>query len=349
MFRIRDSASNNFDFIRLFLSVLVIFSHSYSITLGAMAGHEPISILTHGYVNGGILAVDSFFLISGYLVTSSFVRSRTTGSYFKKRVARIYPGFIGATLFNLLIVGPLAAGHLRGATHLSRAGLAILRALTLRDLEWTGVFAANPQAGVVDGSMWTIHYEFLCYIMLAILALCGILRSRRTCMILFLLVLVSNTGLLLYIQNWNPAMHDGVAQRSSRFATLFLAGAVAYLFREELQFRSAWAVAALLALCAVAIVPDVFACIFPLAGTYLVLFLSFYPVRGLKHFARYGDFSYGTYLYAFPIQQLVEVHFKGQIGPLKLFCIAAPLTLIAGALSWFLIERWFLSRSRLQH
>jgi peptidoglycan/LPS O-acetylase OafA/YrhL len=84
------------------------------------------------------------------------------------------------------------------------------------------------------------------------------------------------------------------------------------------------------------------ALIFPLALTYLLLFLAFQPVPGLVRWAKYGDFSYGLYLFAFPVQQLL-VRWLGFEQPLVLFVVATPLVLLCAFASWHLIEKPFLS------
>jgi peptidoglycan/LPS O-acetylase OafA/YrhL len=333
---------------RLFLAVLVIFSHCYPVTLGTTL-NEPIAKVTHGNVSGGLLAVDIFFLISGYLVTASLVRSKSLWSYLRKRISRIYPGFIGVTLFNLLIVVPLASGHLRGSTFLLRAVSAIFRTCALSDLRWDGAFSSNPLPGVVDGSLWTIPMEFSCYILLAILGLCGVMHSKRACLLLLGLSLAVKVCFSVYIWNFNVGMKGGTADGEITFLPMFLAGAVFYLYRDKLVFRGSWAAVLMLIICAVSSIPEGLNCVFPVAGAYLVLFLAYNPHIRFSHFARHGDYSYGTYLYAFPIQQLVVMRWGGHISPILLFCIATPLTLLAGMSSWFLIERWFLSRARVLH
>ena len=102
-----DSRENNLDFVRLSLAVLVIFSHSFP--LGNRTEHlEPVVRLTHGQSTAGVIAVDAFFIISGFLITNSFLRSRSVWDYFRKRIARIYPGFLACMLVCALIVAPLA-------------------------------------------------------------------------------------------------------------------------------------------------------------------------------------------------------------------------------------------------
>jgi peptidoglycan/LPS O-acetylase OafA/YrhL len=85
---------------------------------------------------------------------------------------------------------------------------------------------------------------------------------------------------------------------------------------------------------------------FPVCGAYLVLWAAFHPLFRLHGFSKYGDFSYGMYLYAFPIQQLLVMHNSGSMNPYALFALAWPLSILAGMLSWYVVERPFLRRAR---
>lgn len=72
---------NNFDILRLLLAICVMIFH-----IGRMYGNENLSLFP------GTLAVQAFFIISGYLITESFERSRTLKDYSIKRLRRIAPG-----------------------------------------------------------------------------------------------------------------------------------------------------------------------------------------------------------------------------------------------------------------
>ena len=154
--------SNNFDLLRLILALLVIYSHSYILGTG-FGANEPLSAMTHGQVDWGAIAVNGFFFISGYLITSSYERSKSLFNYLRKRIFRIYPGFIGATLFDIFVVLPLSSGHLvrldllHTNLHCKVSRLQPLRVLISRALS-----RPNPFPGVINGSLWTIRPEFLC-------------------------------------------------------------------------------------------------------------------------------------------------------------------------------------------
>jgi peptidoglycan/LPS O-acetylase OafA/YrhL len=345
VFRIVDTNSNNFDFIRLFVAALVIFSHSFILTAGTNAG-EPLATITHGHETWGDLAVDVFFLISGYLVTASYTRSRTLWAYLKKRISRIFPGFMLATLVTLFAVTTVTSARLDGATRLSQANHAILKAMTLRDLDWVGAFSSNPYPQVVNGSLWTIHFEFSCYVLLAIAGMCGVLRCRRVCLALFALSFAVRIAFGVWHSSQIAALHEGEIAHGVRFIPLFLAGATCYLYRDKLTFRLSFAMLATVILAAATQVPDGLSCLFPAAGTYLVLFLAYHPAIRMSRFGHFGDFSFGTYLYGCPIQQFLVWMAHGHLNPYMLFLLATPMAIIAGAISWHLAEKWFLLRSR---
>src|SRR5476651_1337833 len=105
----RSTEGNNFDFLRLALAVLVIFSHSFPLGVGSET-HELLRVLTHGQMTLGAFAVDLFFVMSGFLIAGSAERSRSVGSFLKKRVTRIYPAFIVSAALMALVVLPLASG-----------------------------------------------------------------------------------------------------------------------------------------------------------------------------------------------------------------------------------------------
>jgi peptidoglycan/LPS O-acetylase OafA/YrhL len=88
--------------------------------------------------------------------------------------------------------------------------------------------------------------------------------------------------------------------------------------------------------------PHCWSLLFPVVGAYLVLVLAFHPSIRLHNWNRFGDFSYGTYLYAFPVQQLVMQWIGHPVLPWKLFFIATPATIGCAFLSWHLVEKWFL-------
>jgi peptidoglycan/LPS O-acetylase OafA/YrhL len=339
----RPIPSNNFDALRLGLAVLVIYSHSYALGLGSEAT-EPLSRLTRGQMSFGALAVDLFFVLSGYLITASAERS-SLGSYLSKRARRIYPAFLVNAVISVLVVAPLAHAILVSPAVANFAE----ETLRLREFEYANAFLGNPYPGPINGSLWSIQYECWCYLGVAALAALGLLRRRWLLLASFVVsvgisVVWQVRGIILGGKVLGRIL--GSPQLWARMLPLYLAGVVAYLFRDQLKLHARGAIAALVLLAAACFVPFGWTLVFPLAGTYLALYVAFAPWLRLHRFGRYGDFSYGTYLYAFPVAQIIMSVVGHPLAAWKLFALTTPPTLLAAIGSWYGVERWFLRRAR---
>ena len=193
-----DSPGNNLDCLRLVFAVTVIFSHSYAIGIGmqtetygaASQFTEPMLLWSHGQTTFGIIAVDAFFIISGFLIANSFLRSRSLLVYFRKRVARIYPGFVVCMLILALAVVPIAGGIFANQSLSGRVADFIGRAAILWNINVGNSFARNPLPNVIDGSVWTIPWEFVCYIGLAAAGAAGLLHRRLFVLLTFSLMIL---------------------------------------------------------------------------------------------------------------------------------------------------------------
>jgi peptidoglycan/LPS O-acetylase OafA/YrhL len=336
---------NNFDFIRLVLAVQVIFSHSYPLLWGDNA-REPLMRLTGGQVTFGETAVAGFFILSGFLITKSWVRSSGPGDYLRKRVLRIYPGFLAAVAFCGLVVGPLGAANLAEYWGAFSPSQFVVKALNLQGAAIPPSFQSNP-GHAINGSLWSIRYEFLCYLGVAALGLCGAFRQRRLVLAAFagwFAVYALQVQLDMKIPGHRLGWIYGFPPYWPRLATCFLAGALFYLYRDRMRYSLTGFVASVIGLVALAALPALegLALATPLLGAYAFFYLGFLPVRRLHGFAKRGDLSYGMYLYAFPVQQLL-VHYVGtSLHPLVLFAVATPITTTFAVLSWFFVEKPFI-------
>ena len=339
-----SSRTNNFDFLRLALAVLVIYSHSFPLGTGSEM-HEPLRVWTHGQMTFGALAVDLFFVISGFLIAGSIERSRSIRDFFRKRVARIYPGFLVSAVICAAVVLPFSAGRFAAPTFFVRVADFLFQSARLQEFHVTGAFLQNPYPGVLNGSVWSIQYEFWCYIGVALLALSGFLRNRRWILVTFAASITISVAFQL--RGWVlggkfAGRVLGSPQLWARLLPLYLAGVVFYLFRDRIRWNSTAALACVAALIAACWIPSGWTAIFPLAGTYLVFYIAYAPWIRLQHAGRLGDFSYGTYLYAFPVEQLLMKSFGHPVSAWLLFACATPLTLFAAVTSWHLVEKRFL-------
>ena len=179
--------SNNIDAIRFVLASSVILSHSFALPAGSDAT-EPLHRFTGGQRTMGGLAVDLFFMLSGFLISHSWATNPRPLPFLRKRALRVYPAFIATSLLALLLFAPLSAkegfGVLRGLDWISVAW----NVLTLRDLRIPGAFPTNPFPGAMNGSLWSVRYEFWCYLGVMGLGLIPWVARRRAVLLTLLVV-----------------------------------------------------------------------------------------------------------------------------------------------------------------
>jgi peptidoglycan/LPS O-acetylase OafA/YrhL len=337
----RDGFSrNSFQLIRLVLAVAVLYRHSFDL-LGA--GHaDAVLDLIPPRTHLGRIALCFFMVVSGFLVTHSWVQSAGWRDFLRRRVLRIYPAFIVASLLSAFVAAPLGSGtpidYLESVNVLGVA----LTTLTLGKLEIPPSFLTNPYPGQVNGSLWSIRIEFECYLGLIALGLLGLLNRRRRPAVLLLFV-----GLLIAhaIQGYVPSSLDRYGHHL-QLTTFFVAGVVAYLYADVVRRSYGWLEVAALVTVATAILEIGFVELLPITGTYLLLYLAYEPRLERLKIGRRFDLSYGIYLSAWPVQQLLVYAIGPWLNPWTL-----SLTALAGSgalafLSWTLIERPCLALKR---
>jgi peptidoglycan/LPS O-acetylase OafA/YrhL len=342
--------ANNFDFLRFTLATLVVVSHCYLLTSLRHVDFlrtEPVLRVTRGQIDGGALAVDGFFLISGFLITHSWQHSRRPTDYLRKRVLRIYPGFLAAVLFGICVVGPLGTTDLRAYGSSLHPLRTLYYMAQLVGPNLTPVFTNLPAPNQINGSLWTIRYEFWCYLLVVALGLLRLL-PRRGLVLAFCLPVYAAYGvqaaLHLVLMQGREIRLLGAPDNYPRFLTYFLVGMVFYLYRDRVLRSRGLLLLSVGLLLAAAWAGRGLEAILPWCGGYALFYTAFSPALRLHDFARYGDLSYGIYLYAFPIQQLVLYALHGNLSPPMLFALAFPVTVLFALLSWHLVEKPFLKK-----
>jgi peptidoglycan/LPS O-acetylase OafA/YrhL len=278
-----------------------------------------------GTLSFGELAVDGFFLLSGYLIMQSWDAQPQAWPFLKKRMLRIYPGFVIATLVCAFAVGPLAA---EPETYFRELNVtALLANMTLLQKPAVPqVFAGLPHAGI-NSSMWTISAEFTCYLGILILGVAGALVRRRTWLVLAVLVFAVGATARMSAETI-PGM---------RLAMLFLSGGTYYLYRDRIRMHGGIAAGA---------AAFVILCMFSwrlselavtTVGGYALIYAASKRSGLLSQFNRLPDVSYGVYLYGWPIQNLL-IWYNPTMSPWSLFALSVPCALLAGTISWYLIE-----------
>lgn len=325
------SRDNNLNLIRMIAATGVLVSHAWPIALGAGTG-EPLGAQV-GFTMG-TLSVFAFFIISGFLIATSYDRSSTLRRFLAARTLRLFPGLVLSLFVVAFAMGPLVT-QLPVADYLADREVYtfILRntALLLPQYTLPGVFTSNPYP-TVEGSIWTLIHEVACYVGLFILGVAGLLQ-RRTVM----------TALLLaYVVIWaaipmlDIEMHSKI-EAFRRLSLPFAWGMALYLWRDRIPLKLWIAVVLLLGAW---LTRGTF--LYPLgvivAMGYGLFWLAYVPGGLIRHYNRIGDYSYGMYIYAFPVQGLV-VWLFGPMTPLQNILYALPITLGCAILSWHLVEK----------
>jgi len=199
LIKVRGSRTNHFDVIRLIASILVVFSHSFNLSHGKVLGkqYEPLMQLSRGKITLGGIAVLVFFVISGFLITASFDKDKNLLSFFRKRCLRIYPGLIVVVILTAFVLGPLMTelplwDYFKNPETYSYL-LNNIGFIRYQDF-LPGVFQYNIVPNYINGSLWTLKYELLCYISTALLGYLGFLKFRH---LGFLFIFSSFTNILI--------------------------------------------------------------------------------------------------------------------------------------------------------
>jgi peptidoglycan/LPS O-acetylase OafA/YrhL len=321
--------ANNFTAIRLLFAYAVLFGHSYPISGNGM---DPISaLMTQMWI--GEAAVLGFFSISGFLICASFL-SRSIPEFVSARLLRLYPGFIVCLVVTALVLGPID-NTMTLVEYYSSPDVYryIFINAPIWDLYWNIPNHApnNPFPGSTNGATWTLPAELLCYFSILVVGFFGALDTRFR----------ANVGIIaLAIVGWfayDSLPVFGAYERFDRPAGAFLVGVAFWINRRQIPLHWSGVILAV-------------AVIYLTNGTpawwpgYMIAsaYLIFYAAYMLPHLDldRFGDISYGVYIYAWPIQQLVW--WDGQSGAMNALC-ATPIVFGLAIASWFLVERPALS------
>jgi peptidoglycan/LPS O-acetylase OafA/YrhL len=340
-----DGRRNNFDALRVTAALMVIHGHGWVLAGGPGPGLWGVPFARVG--------LDVFFSISGYLVTGSWERTPALLDFLAKRALRIFPGLIACVLATVLVLGPLATRlplaeyAASGGTYRYLANIALLNELFL-----PGVFEGLRERGAVNGSLWSLLPEFTCYLTVPILATLTQRRGPlvRPWLLAVLAAACGGVGLYLFEGYAGPPLR--IYNLDLKYALVeapfFLVGSALRLLDGRVRdlWRADLCLLFFLANYAVSAWLDWWN--IPLEWftlPYMVIAFGRMSLPVAREAGRFGDLSYGLYLYAFPVQQLVLAFMPGLAYPV-LTCVL--LTLPLAFLSWYLVERPALRWKRLR-
>jgi peptidoglycan/LPS O-acetylase OafA/YrhL len=342
-----------FDFLRIFLSLGIVVWHSFALAKGGFDIEQAPVVWFAGY---GMLYV--FFALSGFLIAGSAQRL-SLGNFLINRGLRIFPALVVEVLLSAFVLGVIFT-NLPVREYLSSPGT--YRYLTnivgLMNFYLPGVFTGN-EVDVVNYSLWTVPYEFFCYIIMSAFMMFGVLRKPALVMALAAAVVIIGLALVLFGAGRQPAdggliklCYSAFTERGSRLIVAFMLGIAAYLLRYRIPYsHAAFGLCILFLFGLAALGPrdwlgiavlNVLASV-PLVYVMAYLGASNVPMPPILH---ERDYSYGIYLYGMPIQQMMISLFPNVTSPVAQFGLAVPAIICFAAFSWHLIERPILRQRR---
>jgi peptidoglycan/LPS O-acetylase OafA/YrhL len=354
---------NAFNFMRLCFAFAVLVWHTEILGYGkpGLPGGIRIDL--------GSLSVCGFFALSGFLICRSARRSHPL-RYWWHRTLRIFPGYWVCLVVTAFVIAPLLWLHQHGSIHGFRSAPNgpvgyLLSNWTTASIQGNiaGLLAHQPYPLWFNGSLWTLPYELMCYLVVGALALVAVLRAARP------VVLVLTAGMhSVLIHDYVNAAHPLIGQPAALrfpffgpmlprylliFGTVFMLGAVAELYRDRIPLNDVLGVtAAVLVVGSIAYqwvvvgTSEVLYAALLLPYAYLLLWLGVRIPGVLRRIGRRNDYSYGVYIYAFVIQQSLAALGAPKLGLLGYLLLSAACTFAFAFASWHLVEKRAL---RLKH
>ncbi|MEH0544875.1 acyltransferase [Streptomyces sp. B21-105] len=351
--------NNSLGLLRLCLALAVVLSHARVLGYG---GKEYLHSFSGGQADLGKLAVYGFFVLSGILVTRSGGRL-PVGRFLWHRVLRILPGFWVCLLVAAFVIAPYLYWRVHSTLNGfngPRGPLDYIRvnwAVSTNQYDVADIMTRARSAGQVhntafNGALWSLRYEFLCYLAVATLAFAGILtRARRAVLLItvvlgWLVVRQASTGRYwagpydarylqdIHIFPFAPFGTSFVIYLGFAFAL----GALIEVYRERIPVSDPLGFASLAVLLGSLHYGYLFTVGIP-AFAYLLVWLAIRLPASFRRVGARNDYSYGIYIYGFLVQQTLAMLGYNRWGMPAYLSLTLVVTLLFAVASWHLVER----------
>lgn len=334
-----DSKRNTLNFVRLVLASAVIYRHAQVVTSGTVETSNWNSQIF------GQMPVDGFFAVSGYLIAGSWIRNPQPRQFLASRIARIYPAFWACLVVTGFCIAPLAAslgGYDWTWSPLSQDGPFgyVFKNASLVIFQNDILLGPSevPWEGDWNGSLWTLKWEFACYVAVFLVGMCGLLAKRWFSVALFV---------LLWTFCAFGAVHfpeHGTVDDFSRLALMYVSGVLLYNFARWVPVAPSLVVLS----GAAALTAGIFAPDYRLVGSLPLAYslIAFGAIVTTPALRFQNDISYGMYVYGFPVEQLLAHTVMVSKAPWLFSLVAIATTLPFACLSWYILEKPVLNHVR---
>lgn len=322
--------SQNLHFVRFLAAIGVIFAHSFVLSTGSEEG-EWLNLLTGQQIGLGAVAVAVFFLCGGYLIAKSVERLKTFGAYFKARMIRILPPLIFVTIA-VTILGVFFSTY-SAKEYFSIAGTwkYLLNGVFVLVHELPGVFTENPYMPTVNGALWTLPVEFACYVACFVLYQFKGTKKKQY-------LLMCPAALTGFAALWVAGSRIPMFRSMIRPCLLFYIGIGFWVYRDFIELKMKWMI---LSICGL-----ILTVAFQVSDLGMVLFFPYimftiwFGIRQCPEWlGKLGNYSYGMYLWGFPVQQAIVQCAGGKMNPYINTVIAVPIVFLLGILTYNLTEK----------
>ncbi len=338
-----ESRKNNFDFLRLIFASFVIITHSYP--LSGSIEYDLIGQLTNGQYSFSYIGVKGFFVISGYLIFQSLLRSKNIVNYYKKRLLRLYPALFVVLLLTLILAPIVYEGNYSIFNNKS-FWTYLPNNLLFYKLQYSidGIFENNKFKSGINGSLWTIRFEFTLYVIISFLIIFK--KNKRllkvALILLFFLFFVSYVviyeQIIYYIESIGKIkIFDGVKNLLD-LGLFFIGGSVLAAFDFE-KIKSKERILILIFIfLLLSFYFDILYFTIYFCFPILIIVLGLYPIPYLYKIGhKIGDLSYGIYIYGFPVQQTLMYYYK--LTTIELMIYSMIISYIFAYFSWHVVEK----------
>lgn len=329
---------NNYDFLRVFAALSITFFHSFALLNKLKL--DPLFILTNGRINFSFIGLNIFFCISGYLIAKSATTSPTLINYLWKRLLRIQPLLILTCVLTVFFLGPIFTNlttpdfFLNGDTWTYFRN--VFPAFGIQ-FSLPGVFLKNIGESGVNGSLWTLIVEERLYLIMCFLFL---FKKQNSWYVTFYVLFIN----AIYLYNhfyYSGELIPFMDTNAFYYSLVFLNSAVLFILKVNLS-KSIYPIVFL------STIVTILGIIFPMFN-FLFLFSFPFLINGIaqikgitNHAGKYGDFTYGIYVFSFPVQQMLIAKGIAINNPYLLFIISSAIAIPMAVASWHLLEKKFL-------
>lgn len=324
--------SENLHLMRFIASIAVVFSHSYPIA-NSNGIRDPLDRLTKSEISIGGLCVTIFFLCSGYLISKSVVKADKFLPYIKARLIRLIPPLALVVVFSVIGGAFFTTLTLKEYFTSFNTYKYLLNIVLLTNYELPGVFAETPYGACVNGALWTLRVELLCYIVCYIMYRFKLLQKKRFWITIPIAVAALMLKFVLSTTLWFAL----------RPCLLFYVGMLYYVYSDKIKLKP-WLIPITLALFAASLFNQYLLLVTLFTVWPYLLFVIWFGIKQCpKILGNLGEISYSVYLWGFFIQQ-TAVFLLGEMSVWKNFVISSVVSIILGTITYQITEKPFIKK-----